>query len=84
MSDPPWETEDEDEDDSNDGEGGVVVKEKPDPPPSWCDDAHPLADEYRMLGAVNLSEIWVISYARDIAAYLLGRQPDREIPEDPK
>ena len=26
--------------------GGVAVKEKPDPPPSWLDDAHPLASQY--------------------------------------
>ncbi len=83
MSPPPWESDDE-EGDNETGEGGVVVKEKPDPPPSFLDDAHPLAHEYRMLGHINRSEIWVISYARDLAAYLLGRQPDLEIPEDSK
>jgi hypothetical protein len=84
FSPPPWESEDEDEDDSNDGEGGVAVKEKPDPPPSFLDDEHPLADKYRIIGSVNLAEVWAISHARDLGIYLLGRQPDREIPEDPK
>ena len=84
FSPPPWESEDEEEDDSNDGEGGVAVKEKPDPPPSFLDDEHPLADKYRIIGSVNLAEVWAISHARDLGVYLLGRQPDREIPEDPK
>lgn len=81
---PPWASEDDDDDDSNSEAGGVVVKDKPDPPPSWCDDSHPLEREYRMIGAINLSEVWIINYARDIASYLLGREPDLEIPEDPK
>ena len=84
MSPPPWESEDDDDEDHEPGEGGVAVKEKPDPPPSWLDDEHPLADEYRMIGHINLSEIWVINYARDLAAYLLNHQPDQEIPEEPK
>ncbi len=84
LSPPPWESDDEDEDNNEAGEGGVTVKEKPDPPPSWLDDEHPLANEYRMIGHVNLSGIWVINYARDLAAYLLGHQPDQEIPEDPQ
>jgi hypothetical protein len=84
LSPPPWEREDEDADDNEAGVGGVAVKEKPDPPPSWLDDGHPLEDQYRMIGHINLSEIWIINYARDIASYLLGRQPDHEIPEEPK
>jgi hypothetical protein len=78
------EEEDFDDDGGDAGEGGVAVKEKPDPPPLEMDDEHPLADEYRMIGHVTLTEVWVINYARDIAAYLLGRQPDEEIPEEPK
>jgi hypothetical protein len=84
MSPPPWESEDDDDDDHEPGEGGVAVKEKRDPPPSRLDDEHPLAHEYRMIGHINLSEIWVINYARDLAAYLLGHQTDQEIPEEPK
>jgi hypothetical protein len=84
LSPPPWEREDEDADDNEASVGGVAVKEKPDPPPSWLDDGHPLEDQYRMIGHINLSEIWIINYARDIASYLLGRQPDHEIPEEPK
>jgi hypothetical protein len=84
MPPPPWEREEEFEDDDEAGEGGVAVKKKPDPPPSFMDDGHPLADEYRMMGQVSLTEVWVIDYARDIAAYLLGRQPDQEIPAAPE
>jgi hypothetical protein len=81
---PEIDEEDDFDDDGETGEGGVAVKEKPDPPRFEMDDAHPLADEYMMIGHVTLTEVWVISYARDIAAYLLGRQPDEEIPEEPK
>jgi hypothetical protein len=42
-----WALDDEDDEISNgDDTGGVAVKEKPDPPPSWLDDAHPLASQY--------------------------------------
>jgi len=81
---PPWEREEEWEDDDDAGDGDVAVKKKPDPPPSWLDDAHPLAHEYMMYGQVSLLELWVISYGRHIATYLMGREPDLEIPEDPK
>lgn len=84
---PPWQrdNDDEDEDDAT-GDGDVAVKEKtePDPPPSWLDDEHPLADNYRMLCGVSLTELWVTSHHRDAAVYLMGRQPDLEIPEENK
>jgi len=78
---PPWERE-EDEDDDETSAGDVVVKEKPDPPPSWFDDDHPLADNYRLMGTLTLSEAWFMPHQRDLAVYLMGRQPDFEIPEE--
>jgi hypothetical protein len=53
--------------------GEMIVKEKPDPPPSWFDDEHPLADHYRLFGYVTPSEIWFVPYCRDL-----------EIPEEKK
>ena len=84
FSPPPWESEDEEaeDEDGNHGEGGLAVMEKPEPPPDPWDNDHPLADKYRMIGSINLSEIWVTSHARDLAVYLMGREPDREIPEE--
>jgi hypothetical protein len=78
---PPWEREDEDDDDGF-SDGDVAVKEKPDPPPSWLDDEHPLADHYRLMGFISLSEIWFMPHHRDIAVYLMRREPDLEIPEE--
>lgn len=78
---PPWESDHEDKDDA-DGEGGVAVKEKPDPPPSFSDGEHPLADNYRLIGHLFLGEIWFPNHCRDLATYLLRRQPDLEIPEE--
>lgn len=82
---PPWER-DEEEDDSQNGDqsgfGGVKVKEKPDPPPDPWDDEHPLADKYRLMAHLTLDEIWFFSQHRDLAVYLMARQPDEEIPED--
>ena len=77
---PPWLLEDND-DVPGDGEGDVAVKEKPDPPPSWFDDEHPLAHSYRLMGTVNLAEVWFMPHHRDTAIYLMGCQPDLEIPE---
>lgn len=79
---PPWEREDEE--DEGDDAGDVAVKKKPDPPPSFLDDEHPLADNYRLYGALTLSEAWFLPHHRALAAYLMGRQPDLEIPEEPK
>lgn len=78
---PPWLLEDNDDDVPGDGEGDVAVKEKPDPPPSWFDDEHPLAHSYRLMGTVNLAEVWFMPHHRDTAIYLMGCQPDLEIPE---
>jgi len=78
---PPWQLDDA-EDAPSDGDGDVAVKEKPDPPPSWFDDEHPLADNYRLMAILNLAEVWFMSHHRDIAIYLMGRQPDLEIPEE--
>jgi hypothetical protein len=75
---PPWEREDgEDEEDS--AAGDIAVKKKPDPPSSWLDDEHPLADNYRLMATLTLSEIWFAPHHRDLAVYLMGREPDREI-----
>jgi hypothetical protein len=80
---PPWEREDgEDDNDSSNEDGGVAVKEKPDPPPSWLDDEHPLADNYRLMGFLTLAEIWFMPHHRDIVIYLMRRQPDLEIPDE--
>ena len=80
---PPWEQEtDDDEDDE--GEGDVATKEKPAPPASWLDDGHPLAENYRLAGVLLFDEVWFYAHFRDVALYLMRREPDVEIPEDPK
>ena len=76
---PPWEQETEDDDE---GRGDVAVKKKPDPPPSWLDNEHPLADNYRLLAYLNLSELWFMPHHRDVAVYLMRREPDLEIDAD--
>ena len=82
VPEPRASLEDEtDEEESYDGE--VAVKKKPDPP-EWFDDEHPLADNYRLMGTLTLSEVWFMPHHRDIAIYLMGRQPDVEIPEEKK
>lgn len=80
---PPWENEEEGDDDDN-VDGDVVVKEKPDPPPSWLDDEHPLADHYRLYAYLLPTEIWFFPHHRELVVYLLGRQPDVDIPEEKK
>jgi hypothetical protein len=80
---PPWEREDDDGDFLS-STGDVIVKEKPDPPPSWFDDDHPLADKYGLLTNFDLNQIWFSTHNRDIAIYLMRRQPDEEIPEEKK
>jgi hypothetical protein len=85
---PPWDEDedDEDEDDAgDDGGGDLAVKQKPEPPPMWYDEnEHPLADQYNLMAHLTLDEIWFFSHARDLAIYLMGRQPDEEIPEEKK
>lgn len=86
---PPWEDENEDEDedadDAGDAGGDISVKQKPEPPPMWYDEnEHPLADQYNLMAHLSLDEIWFFTQQRDLAIYLMGRQPDEEIPEEPK
>jgi len=81
---PPWEREDETDDDDNSGEGGVAVKEKMEPPTNMWDDDHPLAHEYSLLTNISLTEIWFATQNRDIAIYLMRREPDEEMPEKKK
>lgn len=73
----PWDREDDGEDDENmdEGTGDVAVKKKPDPPPSWDDNEHPLADAYRMWGRITLAETWLTGDAH-LVAFLMGRAPD--------
>jgi len=83
---PPWEEdEDAEEDEADEDAGDLAVKKKPEPPPMWYDDEdHPLADQYNLMAHLTLDEIWFYSHARDVAIYLMGRQPDLEIPEEKK
>jgi hypothetical protein len=83
---PPWERDedDADEDDGYSEFGGVKVKEKPDPPPDPWDDEHPLAEQYNLMARLTLDEIWFYLHRRDIAVYLMGREPDEEIPDEKK
>jgi len=81
---PPPEEEEEDEFDTDGtGEGDVMVKEKPDPPQIFLDDAHPLAGNYQMWACLTQTDFWVDPHQRDIAVYLLGREPDEVRPEEP-
>ncbi len=86
---PPWEREDDEngtDDDADDpNSGDVAVKKKPDPPPMWFDEnEHPLAVQYNLMAHLTLDEIWFFTHHRDLAVYLMGRQPDEEIPEEKK
>jgi hypothetical protein len=56
----------------------VAVRKKPDPPPSWLDNEHPLADNYRLFAHLTLSRIWFVPYQRELAVYLMRREPDLE------
>ncbi|MBA4147859.1 MAG: hypothetical protein H0X66_07055 [Verrucomicrobia bacterium] len=76
----PWEREEEDEDDEFGS--GVAVKKKPEPPPSlFDDDGHPLADNYRTMAHLDLSEAWFNNRDEGLVSYLLGRTPDEVISE---
>ena len=83
---PPWEEDEDEEEDSGHADAGdVAVRKKPEPPPMWYDDnEHPLGDQYNLMAHLTLDEIWFYSHARDLAIYLMGRQPDEEIPEEKK
>ena len=79
----PWEVEDEDDEDDDTGEGGdVAVKKKPDPPPDWWDDEHPLADNYRMWGTLTLTDLH-LSGDPGLIQWTVGRAPDVVILRDP-
>ena len=82
---PGAETEnDEDEETDEAGDGDVITKKKPEPPPSFLDeDQHPLAEQYRVMGTVTLSEAWFGSRDPHMVSYLMGRNPDEVIPEEP-
>jgi hypothetical protein len=80
----PWERDEPEEEDDGMGSGDIAVKEKVDPPPSLLDNDHPLAYKYSLLATLTLGELWVMPQHRDIAVYLMGQPPDREIPDDAK
>lgn len=83
---PPWEKEEDDDEDDGDGDGDsdIATKEKPAPPGSWLDDSHPLYEQYLLAGTLLFGEVWFYAHFRDLAIYLMRREPDEEIPEDPK
>ena len=67
------------ESDADQTEGQDLADDDP-----WVDDDdHPLADNYRLMGQLSLAEIWFDNHTRALAVYLMGRQPDQIIPEDP-
>ena len=78
----PWEREEE-EDGNEPGGSDVITKKKPTPPPSFDDDDHPLADQYRVGGYVSLSEVWFGNRDPHMVSYLMGRNPDEIMPEEP-
>lgn len=83
SSEPLESKEAEDDDADDDGSGvEVAVEEDEDCELILDDDDHPLADKYRLFGHVNLREVWFPIRDRDLAVYLLNRQPDLEIPEE--
>ncbi|HMJ90044.1 MAG TPA: hypothetical protein VK530_09520 [Candidatus Acidoferrum sp.] len=76
--DPP--ENDEPSDDADDDSGGdVAVAKPPEPPPSWDDEAHPLADKYTMLAKVTLTGLWLLTHQRGVGEYLLQRNCDEVI-----
>jgi hypothetical protein len=79
---PPWE-KDGDEDDGADDGGDIAVKEKPEPPPMYLDDEHPLADKYTLMAELTFDTFWIPVRQRGVAEYLMGRPCD-EVIEEPK
>ena len=77
----PWEKDEEGEDDE-DGDEFIATKKRPDPPPDFWDDGHPLADNYRLMGVLSLNEMWISPRFRGLAVHLMGREPDMEIPDE--
>jgi hypothetical protein len=77
--------EDLDDEEEDDGEGGVAEKKKPMPNPIFLsDDEHPLADQYRLWSTVTLDTVYFLPHARDIAIHLMAREPDVDLPAEPK
>ena len=58
--------------------GDFAIKQKLEPPPSWLDDEHPLAHQYRMWGVLTLSELWLSGDA-GLVLFCVGRAPDTVI-----
>ncbi|MEY4385358.1 MAG: hypothetical protein RLY20_641 [Verrucomicrobiota bacterium] len=81
----PVEPEDLDDDDADDDDFETEVDDDDEPAQIILDDEdHPLAEKYRLYGHVNLQEVWFMNHQRDAAIYVLGRQPDLEIPDEKK
>ena len=74
----PWEREDDDNDDEDEDAGDFAIKQKLEPPPSWLDDEHPLAHQYRMWGVLTLTELWLSGDA-GLVLFCVGRAPDTVI-----
>lgn len=80
----PWEVESEDDEDDEEGSGNFAVKKKPDPPPDFWDDEHPLAGNYRLGANFNLGEFWLDHYHAALGLHLLRRAADEEFPPEEK
>ena len=82
----PWEVEGEDDEDDDDdeGSGNFAVKEKPEPPPEFLDDEHPLADSYRFIATFRLGELWICHRHAALGLHLMGRDADEEWPAEEK
>jgi hypothetical protein len=78
----PWEVEDEEEDSDDPHSGDLAIKKKPEPPPQFLDDEHPLADNYRLMAELTLTEAWFTDRDKSLVTYLLGRAPDLVIPSE--
>lgn len=81
---PPWEKGAVEDEGGIDGAGDLAVKTDPDPPPSFLDDEHPLAGNYRLPGWLTLQEAWFLSHHRGLVCHLMRREPNLEIPEEKK
>ena len=73
----------DDADNESEGSGDIALKEKPEPPPSWDDDEHPLAENYNLMAHFILGDCYVYNRTSAAAEYLFQRRCD-EVIEDPK
>ncbi len=85
----PWDTEDDEEEEDEaendaDGDSDIGVREKSEPPFSWEDDEHPLADNYNLMAQFTLTECHVFNRDKSIAEYLLHRPCDEVIEDEKK